>query len=76
MNVRASLPDRPYNCPMRPDLMDLLACPLCKGDLTLTVVDEEAGEVLNGSLACAACGETFPIEDGIPNLLPPELREA
>ncbi|MCY3881845.1 MAG: methytransferase partner Trm112 [Chloroflexi bacterium] len=60
---------------MRPELMDLLACPLCKADLTLTVVDEEAGEVLTGALACAACGETFPIEDGIPNLLPPELRE-
>lgn len=56
--------------------MDLLACPLCKADLTLTVVDEEGGEILSGALDCAACGETFPIEDGIPNLLPPELREA
>ncbi|MYK25689.1 MAG: Trm112 family protein [Dehalococcoidia bacterium] len=61
---------------MRPDLMELLACPLCKAELTLTVVDEEAGEILSGRLDCAACGETFPIEDGIPNLLPPELREA
>ncbi len=61
---------------MRPDLMDLLACPLCKSELTLTVVDEEGGEILNGTLDCAACGEKFPIEDGIPNLLPPELREA
>ena len=61
---------------MRPDLMDLLACPLCKAELTLTVVDEEGGEILNGRLDCAACGKTFPIEDGIPNLLPPELREA
>ena len=61
---------------MRPELMDLLACPLCKGELTLTVVDEEGGEILNGALDCPACGETFAIEDGIPNLLPPELREA
>ncbi|MDE2670291.1 MAG: methytransferase partner Trm112 [Chloroflexota bacterium] len=61
---------------MRPDLMELLACPLCKAELTLTVVDEEAGEILSGRLDCAACGETFPIESGIPNLLPPELREA
>lgn len=61
---------------MRPDLLDLLACPLCKAELTLTVVDEEAGEILSGRLDCAACGETFPIEAGIPNLLPPELREA
>lgn len=76
MNVQGSLPNPPYNWPMRPDLLDLLACPLCKGDLTLTVVDEEAGEVLSGALGCAACDETYPIEDGIPNLLPPELREA
>ena len=31
---------------------------------------------MSGTLSCAACGERFPIEDGIPNLLPPELREA
>ena len=61
---------------MRPDLLDLLACPLCKADLTLTVAEEEGGEILKGVLDCAACGEKFPIEDGIPNLLPPELREA
>ena len=61
---------------MRPDLLDLLACPLCKAELTLTVVDEEGGEILKGTLHCSACGETFAIEDGIPNLLPPELREA
>ena len=63
---------------MRPDLMDLLACPLCKGELTLTVIAEaeEGGEIVDGALGCAACDERFPIEDGIPNLLPPELREA
>ena len=61
---------------MRPDLMDLLACPLCKGELTLTVADEDGGEIQSGALECSACDETYPIEDGIPNLLPPELREA
>ena len=61
---------------MRPELVELLACPLCKAELALTVVDEEGGEILSGALDCAACGETFPIEEGIPNLLPPELREA
>ena len=76
MNVRGALPNHSYNDPMRPELMELLACPLCKGELALTVVDEEGGEIVSGTLACAACGESFPIEDGIPNLLPPELREA
>ena len=28
------------------------------------------------SLFCAKCNETYPIEDSIPNLLPPDLRKA
>ena len=54
--------------------MEILACPVCKGELELTVVDEEEDEVVTGSLFCTACDETYPIEDTIPNLLPPELR--
>lgn len=73
---KGALPGRPYNGVMRPGLLDLLACPLCKGELTLAVAEEEGDEIVRGTLACAACGEAFPIEDGIPNLLPPELREA
>lgn len=61
---------------MRPDLMDILACPLCKGPLTLHPTEERDGEVIAGSLHCAACDEHYPISDGIPNLLPPDLREA
>jgi uncharacterized protein YbaR (Trm112 family) len=61
---------------MRKDLMDILACPLCKGELQLTVDEENEEEVLRGALFCAACNETYPIDDGIPNLLPPDLRKA
>ncbi|GBD11668.1 hypothetical protein HRbin23_01339 [bacterium HR23] len=56
---------------MRRDLMDILACPVCKGPLSLAVEREQDDEVLQGSLSCARCQETYPIEDGIPNLLPP-----
>jgi uncharacterized protein YbaR (Trm112 family) len=59
---------------MKKDLMDILCCPVCKGDLKLTVTKEENGEIIEGSLHCARCNETYPIEDGIPNLLPPGLR--
>ncbi|HJM76536.1 MAG TPA: methytransferase partner Trm112 [Dehalococcoidia bacterium] len=59
---------------MRRDLMDILACPVCKHELTLTVDREEDDEVIEGSLHCATCDETYPITDGIPNLLPPDLR--
>jgi len=32
-------------------------------------------EIVQGSLACAQCGESYPIKDAIPNLLPPSLRK-
>ena len=54
--------------------MDILACPLCRGELGLTVDRREGDEIVEGSLRCFECGEVFPIEDTIPNLLPPELR--
>ncbi len=59
---------------MKKDLMDILCCPVCKGDLQLTVKKEEGGEITEGTLFCPKCEETYPIEDGIPNLLPPGLR--
>ncbi len=54
--------------------MDILACPICKGELELTVESEEAEEVIEGFLRCRKCPETYPITDSIPNLLPPDLR--
>ena len=60
---------------MRKDLMEILACPVCKGELSLSVTTEEGDEVMTGSLHCAKCDETYPIEDSIPNLLPPDLRD-
>ena len=59
---------------MRRDLMDILACPVCKGELALTVATEEEGEIVEGALHCNTCDETYRIEDSIPNLLPPEMR--
>ena len=60
---------------MKRDLMDILVCPMCKGPLELSVDKEEDGEIVEGSLGCAACEDTYPINDTIPILLPPELRE-
>jgi len=59
---------------MKRELMEILACPLCKGDLKLTVEEEDEQEVVKGSLHCESCSANYPIEDTIPNLLPPELR--
>ncbi len=61
---------------MKRDLMDILVCPVCKGELSLTVTKEDENEIIEGSLHCASCDETYPIEDTIPNLLPPDLRNS
>jgi len=61
---------------LKKDLMEILVCPVCKGQLELKVEEEDGNEVIAGSLLCAACGEAYPIEDTIPNLLPPDLRRS
>ncbi|MDK2916356.1 MAG: uncharacterized protein PWR25_913 [Euryarchaeota archaeon] len=55
---------------MRKSLMEILCCPVCKGELELTVTEESGEEVLEGTLRCAACGVDYPISEGIPDLLP------
>ena len=59
---------------LKKDLMDILACPVCKSELELKVETEEGDEVIQGSLICHKCHEIYPIDDAIPNLLPPEMR--
>ena len=60
---------------MKKELMDILACPVCKGELELTVGEEKDDEVISGSLLCGKCNEKYPINDSIPNLLPPDQRD-
>lgn len=57
---------------MKKELLDILACPVCKGDLQLDIQEEDGKEIVTGSLHCSRCNVKYPIEDTIPNLLPPE----
>ena len=59
---------------MNRNLLAVLACPVCKGELELKVKLERGGEIIEGSLHCAECTEVYPIRDAIPQLLPPKLR--
>ena len=59
---------------MKPAIVEILACPVCKGPLKLEIVEEKDGDVKKGSLFCAKCNYRYPIEDGIPNLLPPDYK--
>jgi uncharacterized protein YbaR (Trm112 family) len=44
------------------ELLAILVCPVCKGTLDLNETTAQ--------LICAQCKVGYPIEDGIPNLLP------
>jgi len=57
---------------MKPELMNILVCPVCKGKLELTVEEENEREIITGKLYCPKCDFSYPIEDSIPNLLPPD----
>lgn len=49
------------NMAINKELLDILACPKCKGDIKLT----EKG----GGLVCDACRLVYPIKDDIPVML-------
>jgi uncharacterized protein YbaR (Trm112 family) len=55
---------------MKKDIVEILCCPTCKGELELKIKMEEKGEIIKGSFNCKKCNATYYIEDGIPNLLP------
>ena len=49
---------------LNPELLALLACPVCRGELE--PVDNESG------LECPACALGFPVRDNIPIMLQEE----
>lgn len=51
---------------MSNDLMSFLACPLCRGSLKIVGVNQ---------VECLSCKAVYPVDDGIPILLPPQLEE-
>ncbi|MCD6599612.1 MAG: methytransferase partner Trm112 [Dehalococcoidia bacterium] len=58
---------------MKKELMRILVCPVCKDPLQLNVSKEDCGEVISGFLHCPSCRHSYPIENSIPNLLPPTV---
>ncbi len=60
---------------MKKELIDILACPVCKGELELGIEKEDEQEIVTGSLYCQKCNITYPVVNTIPNLLPPDQRD-
>jgi uncharacterized protein YbaR (Trm112 family) len=59
---------------MKRSLLDILCCPVCKGDLLLRITEETGEEILEGGLFCGACSVEYPVTGGIPDLIPREPR--
>lgn len=49
------------------DMMDILACPKCKGDVKFNKDENK--------IVCHDCRLKFPVDDGIPNMLLEDAEE-
>ena len=52
-----------------PELLAIVVCPACHGELTPTPRDGAT------ELVCGGCGLAYPVRDGIPVLLVDEARK-
>ena len=55
---------------MKKDLIEILCCPTCKGQLVLNIKNQKNEEIIEGSFTCKNCKNKYLIKEGIPNLLP------
>ncbi len=53
--------------PVSPELLEVLACPKCKGDIQQDPV--------NDFLLCKKCALRYPVRNGIPVMLSDEAEE-
>jgi SAM-dependent methyltransferase len=54
---------------MKRDLVAILCCPECQGDLALHDAPSERPEIDTGTLACTACEKSYPIVRGVPRFV-------
>jgi SAM-dependent methyltransferase len=53
---------------MKHELLELICCPACQQGLTVIETDRREPEIWTGTLHCAACGQSYPIAEGMPRL--------
>ena len=56
-------------------MLDRLACPECKNfSVEVKSFLTKHNEIIKGEISCSSCHREYPINEGIPNMLPDELR--
>lgn len=60
---------------MRRELMDLLACPVCKAHPLELYSFRESREIEEGVIICPKCSRWYPVLVGVPHMLPDEMRD-
>jgi SAM-dependent methyltransferase/uncharacterized protein YbaR (Trm112 family) len=63
---------------VRSELLSRLRCPRCHADGSLSIAEEavlSGGEIREGRVSCATCGEARPVTAGIVDLMPPDVPE-
>jgi len=57
------------------NMLERLACPECKNfSIEVKSFLRQHDEIIKGVIACLRCRRQYPINEGIPNMLPDELR--
>lgn len=54
---------------MQKEFLEYLCCPICNGNLALTVIEESVSEVLLGEFECKSCLRHYAINNGIPDFV-------
>ncbi len=49
------------------ELLDILACPVCKGDIRYDEPEQK--------ITCLSCGRRYPVREGIPVMLESEAEQ-
>ncbi len=64
---------------MKTKLLDILVCPAClPGEHALTLENSSGddSEIIEGDLVCKQCGQSYPVRDGIADIVPEKTRQA
>lgn len=54
---------------MRENLLELICCPTCKGELALEAEEAQGEDIIQGRLACQYCGVAYPVNKRMPYLI-------